>query len=128
MRQDPLFLLWLVKGFSAEEMDRLQLELARDTHLDTTFVDAIHACPDGTPTLQQETHRLGDYFVSIRVLPPAQPGPVFHLLFQRRPDAGRFWKDLMARVLQGIRHSRPSTTVTLACQGDEEPIVVRFDR
>jgi hypothetical protein len=86
---------------------------ARDTHPDTTFVDAIHACPDGTPTLQQETHRLGNYFVSIRVLPPAQPAPVFHLLFQRRPDAGRFWKDLMARVLQRLRHSGPSTMVTL---------------
>jgi len=127
MRQDPLFLLWLVKVSSNEEAQRLRQEISRDTVPEATFVDDVHACPEGTPTHRQETHRLGDYFVSIRVLPPAQPGPTFHLLFHRRPDAGRFWKDLMVRVLQRIRRTGPTTTVTLEYQGSEEPEAVRAD-
>jgi hypothetical protein len=91
------------------------------------LLDEIRAGPAGTPTLRQESHRYGDYFVNIRVLPVVQPAPTFRLLFHCRADAGRFWKDLMARVLQRLRHTAPKTTATLAYQGDEEPELVGGD-
>jgi hypothetical protein len=94
---------------------------------DAVFVDEVRAGPDDAQVLRKESHRFGDYFVSIRVLPPAQPEPTFRLLFHRRTDAGRSWKDLMARVLQGIRRTVPTTTATLAYQGDVEPQAMSSD-
>jgi hypothetical protein len=41
------------------------------------------------------------------------------LVFHRRPDAGRFWKDLMVRMVRLVEQSFPSAAVVLAHQGDE---------
>jgi hypothetical protein len=122
MRHDPLFLLWVVNCPSPEDSCRLQHWLQTAVSADTTFVDEVRAWPDGFEVHAREPHRLGDYFESVRVVPVAGAVPSsFGLLFHRRPDAGRFWKDFMARLLQSLRNAAAETTTTLAYRGDEEP-------
>jgi hypothetical protein len=122
MRQDPLFLLWAVNCPSPEDSCRLQRWLQTAASDDATFVDEVRAWPDGLEAHSREPHRLGDYFESVRVLPEAGGSTSsFGLLFHRRPNAGRFWKDFMARLLQGLRNAAPETTTTLTYRGDEEP-------
>jgi hypothetical protein len=121
MRHDPLFLLWVVNCPTPEDSRRLQQRLRTEISPDTILVDEVSAYPDGFEARSREPHRLGDYFESVRVLPAAGQAPAtFGLLFQRRPNAGRFWKDFMARLLQSIRNEAEATT-TLSYRGDEEP-------
>jgi hypothetical protein len=117
MRHDPQFLLWLVTAPSVDAASRVQQELAHMIAPDAVFVDDIRAGPVDAQALRNESHRYGDYFVSIRVLPPAQPEPTFRLLFHRRTDAGRFWKDLMARILQRIRRTVPANDSDFGLSG-----------
>jgi hypothetical protein len=122
MRSDPLFLLWVVNCPSPEEAHSLQQWLPTAISADTTFVDEVRACPDGVETATFQSHHLGDYFESVRVVPGAREAPsTFGLLFQRRASAGRFWKDFMTRLLQSVRSAATGTTTTLAYRGDKEP-------
>src|SRR5262249_34986333 len=70
---------------------------------------------------QNETHRLGDYFAAIRLLPVEQDPSAFHLLFHRLPSAGRYWKDLMVNILQEIEKAPEQPSITLGYKGDNEP-------
>jgi hypothetical protein len=129
MRHDPLFLLWGIHCPSPEESLRLQKWLAAEITPEATFVDEVRAFPEGTEALRHEPHRLGDYFESVQVWPSAEAGAMaFRLLFRRRPDAGRYWKDLVARVLQQVRDKAAQTTTTLEYRGDEEPTALAADR
>jgi hypothetical protein len=122
MRHDPLYSVWIVNCPSPEESRRLQDQLTRELHPDTTFVNEVRTFPGGVEMCQREPHRLGDYFESVRVLPATGQQPAsFRLLFRRRPNAGRFWKDLMAMVLHKVRSETPPTTTTLEYRGDEDP-------
>jgi hypothetical protein len=124
MRRDPLFLLWAVRCTSPEDCCKLRQLLTRETAPEAVFVNEIVAFPSGAETRLRESHRVGDYFVSVTLLPAEPPSPTsFRVLFRRRPDAGRFWKDVMVRALQAARDAAPQTTAILESQGDEEPKV-----
>ncbi|MGL4553491.1 MAG: hypothetical protein ACRC33_20180 [Gemmataceae bacterium] len=89
---------------------------------DRVLVDEVRALPGGVESVRREPHRLGDYFESVRTLPPVEKTPTsFRLLFHRRPAAPRFWKDFMVRVLQEVREGAAGTTATLEYRGDEAP-------
>ena len=121
MRHDPLFLLWAITCSSSEDCRRLQHWLAGAIDPEAMFEDEIRASPDGIENLRRESHRVGDYFESVEVVPSAGAELTsFRLLFRRRPTAGRFWKDLVVRVLQKIRLEAEATTA-LEYRGDEEP-------
>jgi hypothetical protein len=125
MRHDPLFLLWAVDCPSREDCRRLQQWLPEEITPDARVVDEVRASPEGIETCRRESHRLGDYFESIEVLPAAREAPTsFRLLFRRRPDAARPWKDVMVRVLERVRREAARTTTTLEYRGDEAPKVV----
>jgi hypothetical protein len=120
MRHDPLYTSWIVKCESEEDARGLQASLARFTP-DMTFVDVVRSLPAGIEARWIDLHRLGDYFADIRSLPSSVKSPSsFRVLFHRRPDAGRFWKDLMVRILQVIRDTSPNITATIDYRGDEE--------
>jgi hypothetical protein len=122
MRHDPLFLLWNITCSSAEDCRRLQRWLADTITPDWVFVDEVYAFPEGKETCRPEPHRLGDYFERVQAFASDESAPCsFRLLFQRRPTAPRFWKDLMARILQMLREQAAKTTTTLVYRGDEEP-------
>jgi hypothetical protein len=117
MRPTPLSLSWLVTCRDPEGARAVQGWLADRLRLDRSWDDEVHAYPSGAHQVQVEHHRLGDYFADVRVLPapPDQPES-FALLFLRRPDAGRFWKDLMVNALQELE-GRPEV-VAVARAGD----------
>jgi hypothetical protein len=120
MRHDPLFLLWKVTCPSPEEARKLQRWLPDEITPEAVFEDEVRAFPAGMEVRSREPHRLGDYFESVQVLPSTEQSPTsFRLLFHRRPTAQRFWKDLMARILQKVRHEVAETTTTLEYGGEE---------
>lgn len=119
MRHDPLYMLWNVGCSSPEVAVAQQKRLTREIDVDTTIVDEIRPVAENDEAIRQ-SHRLGDYFESVRVFSGDAPES-FRVLFQRRRDAGRFWKDFMARLLQTIRTSAAPATTRLESAGDEKP-------
>jgi hypothetical protein len=129
LRHDPLFTSWLVRCPSPEDARQLQQWLRNQIAPDAVFEDVVRPSPGGQATSAVEHHRLGDYFAEVRQLPGDLSDPAsFRVLFHRRSDAGRYWKDLMARVLQSIRQVADNTTTTLEFRGDEEPKTLEMGR
>jgi hypothetical protein len=57
------------------------------------------------------------------MLPDSQANPAsFRLVFHRRPEAGRFWKDLMVNILQEIETTPRKASIDLDSKGEMEPI------
>ncbi len=77
--------------------------------------------PNGVEEVHTERHRLGDYFTAIRILPDSQANPAsFRLVFHRRPDAGRFWKDLMVNILREIEAAPQKASIEVESKGEME--------
>lgn len=52
---------------------------------------------------REERHRIGDYFRSIKII---DDGPVtFRVVFEPRPSAAAYWKDLVVKILLAVRES-----------------------
>ncbi len=83
--------------------------------------DVVRTSPGGVDQRQVVRHRLGDYFAAIRLLPVDGDAAAWRLVFARRPDAGRFWKDLMVNIVQQVEKEEETTAVGLAYKGDEPP-------
>jgi hypothetical protein len=115
-----LFTSWLVRCPTPEDSRRIQQQLPEQIELDRTLGQEVRAFPAGIEVRTEHTHRLGDYFASIRLLPAADSSS-FRILFHRRADAMRYWKDLMVRILQDLRQTSPETVTTLEYRGDAEP-------
>jgi hypothetical protein len=122
MRKEPLFTSWLVRCPSPAEARRLREWLPGSIHPDAVLTDTVRAFPGGAEEVSVRPHRLGDYFADIRLLPgPPEDPTAFRILFHRLPDAGRFWKDLMVNVLQGIRAASSDVSIVVDGKGDQEP-------
>jgi hypothetical protein len=123
MRQPPTYTTWKIACHSAEEAQTLQRWLSSRIHLDRVLTETVRVTPDGVEQVQTVRHRLGDYFAAIRVLPDSPTNPVsFRLVFHRRPEAARFWKDLMVNILQEIETTPQKASIDLASKGEMEPI------
>jgi hypothetical protein len=73
--------------------------------------------------VQTVPHRLGDYFAAIRLVPEGPASPrLLRLVFHRRPEAGRFWKDLMVSILQEIESAPVKVSIDLEAKGERDPI------
>ncbi len=122
MRQAPTYTTWKITCQSSEEAQALQQWLSSRIHLDRVMSDPVRVNPDGVEQVQTVPHRLGEYFAAIRILPDSQANPAsFRLVFHRRPDAGRFWKDLMVNILQEIETSPQPAGIQLDSKGEMEP-------
>lgn len=89
--------------------------------LDRVLTDTVRIAPNGVETTQTIRHRLGDYFEDIRMLSDSSAATAsFLLVFHKRPDAGRFWKDLMVNILQEIEATRKAS-IEVESKG-EKPI------
>jgi hypothetical protein len=123
MRPPPTYVAWKITCHSSEEAQALQQWLSSRIDLDRVLTDTVRVTPDGVEQVQTVRHRLGDYFAAIRLLPDTQANPAsFRLVFHRRPEAGRFWKDLMVNVLQEIETTPQKASINLDAKGDTEPI------
>ena len=123
MRQPPTYTTWKITCHSPAEAHALQQWLSSRIKLDRVLTDTIRVTPDGVEQVQTVRHRLGDYFAAIRMLPESPANPAsFRLVFHRRPEAGRFWKDLMVNILQEIETTAQKASIELDSKGEMEPI------
>src|SRR5204862_4722811 len=105
------------------DVQSLRHWLASRIELDRVFTDTVRVNPNGMEQVQTVLHRLGDYFAAIRMLPDPQANPAsFRLVFHRRPEAGRFWKDLMVNILQEIETTPQKASIELESKGEMEPV------
>ena len=123
MRQPPTYTVWKITCRSSEEAEALRQWLSGRIDLDRVWTDAVRVAPDGVEQVQMVPHRLGDYFAAIRLLLDTLANPAsFRLVFHRRPEAGRFWKDLMVNILQEIETGPQKASIALDAKGETEPI------
>src|SRR5262245_60743890 len=106
MREAPTYTSWKITCRSPEDAQALQLWLSSRIDLNRGLTDTVRTQPNGVEQVQEVEHRLSDYFADIRVLPDAHAkAETFRLVFHGKPEAGRFWKDLMANLLEEIEKS-----------------------
>jgi hypothetical protein len=123
MRQPPTYTTWKITCHSSEEAQALQHWLSSRIDLDRVLTDTVRVTPNGVEQVQNVRHRLGDYFAAIRMLPDSQANPAsFRLVFHRRPEAERFWKDLMVNILQEIEATPQKASIEVESKGEVEPI------
>jgi hypothetical protein len=123
MREPPTYTSWKITCESPEEAQSLQKWLSSRINLDRVLTDTVRVTPNGVEEVRTVRHRLGDYFADIRILPILAATPaLFQLVFQKRPDAGRFWKDLMVSILQEIKGSPQKASIEPDSKGEMEPI------
>jgi hypothetical protein len=88
---------YIVSSESSETLRLLRRQLADDVRPDNVLVDVAQA----KDRVSIHHHRLGDYFSSVRI---ADNSPTsFRLVFAPYPDADRYWKDLVVRIVTSIR-------------------------
>src|SRR5262249_31087332 len=104
MREAPTCTTWKITCLSPAQADALGRWLSSRIDPDRVFTDTVRTIPKGVPEAESVSHRLGDYFASVRLV-PAHESDSFQLVFEKRPDAGRFWKDLMVNIVQEVAAS-----------------------
>src|SRR5262245_18480426 len=111
MHNGPVEISWDVHCPGAAVAEAVR-ELLRH-EADLNAVQKASLTGGGTTT--ETSHRLGDYFQAIRVGPGA-PTELHSLrdVFQRSPNAGRWWRDMMTRVLKSVSQVHPGITITMA--------------
>src|SRR5262245_30296452 len=103
MRQPPSYTTWKITCRSPEEAETLQEWVRSRIDLDRVCMDDVRVASKGEEQVQTVAHRLHDYFEEIHILPDSQANAAsFRLVFHKRPQAARFWKDLMVNILQEI--------------------------
>lgn len=114
MHQDPSYTAWKIRCRSSEDATALKEWLSSHIDLNRTIIDTIQTSPNGFEKVQAVPHRLGDYFAAIRLSPGCTDDlTCLRLGFERRADAGRFWKDLMVNILQEIEGSPQKPSIDL---------------
>lgn len=122
MHHAPTYTSWKITCPSSEEAQALQQWLCSRIDLDRVLTDRVRVVPNGVAQVQTVRHRLGDYFTAIRLLPDSHANPAsFRLVFHRRPEAGRFWKDLMVNILQELETTPQKASIDLDSKGEMEP-------
>jgi hypothetical protein len=121
MRQPPTYTSWKITCHSSDEADTLQQWLSSRIAMDRVLTDTVRVTPNGVEQVQAVRHRLGDYFADIHMVNDSQANPVsFRLVFHRRPEAGRFWKDLMVNILQEIEATPQKPSIDLDSKGTKK--------
>lgn len=121
MPQQPICAAWKITCRSADDALALQVWLSGRISLERELADAVHTYRNGLEQVQVIQHRLGSYFADIRILPDLEANPTaFRLVFRRRPEAGRFWKDLMVDILQEVESTPQKACVTLQSKTNVE--------
>jgi hypothetical protein len=103
---------WKVTCRSAQDARELQDWVSNRVKLDRVLTDTIRTTSNGVEQTEDVHHRLGDYFADIRVLSDADV-LAFRLAFERKPDAARYWKDLMVSIIQEIKGNPQAVEITV---------------
>jgi hypothetical protein len=118
MRNGPHVIAWDVRCPSAAEAHAVRELLDREADLDAVVIVTV----TGGGTNREKVHRLRDYFQAIHVGPCAPEGPhALRVVFQRLPNAGRYWRDLMVRLLRCVSRVSDGITITMAYRLEDAP-------
>jgi hypothetical protein len=120
MRHDPLITSWVIRCQSEQELATLKAWVLPLLSPDWSYVETVIAYPGGIRRETVRPHKASDYFTELSTLPASEPPSSFRLLFHRKPDSGRYWKDLMIRFLQEIRARFPGVTIVRDDTGEKE--------
>jgi hypothetical protein len=116
LRYDPLFLAWDFHCSSPEEQSRIGELVYKKSRPDAVLIDSLFSAG----VTSEVVHRIGDYFEKVLVLPEVDGDPCkLRLVFHRHPSAGRFWKDVMIRIMRAVQDAGQNVKVSLVYQGDE---------
>src|SRR5215213_8077603 len=110
MRKDPTRMTWLIRCKTPGDRQEVRRVLQENLSADSLFVDAVSFGPKDHPTVRETRYRFGDSFDRAEILPLAD-GAALQVTFHRRPDAPRFWKDLMVRALTLAEKAAEGTSV-----------------
>ena len=122
MHQPPTYTCWKINCDSPSEAQALREWLSSRIELARVLTDTIRVSPDGVDHAHVEQHRLGDYFANIHTHWDIATNPEsFRLIFQKRPMAARFWKDLMVDILKEIETAPQKATIKLDSKGETDP-------
>jgi hypothetical protein len=117
MRADDLVTVWDIACPSRDAAVSVRERLLREAQPDAVFLAQV-ADADGRSPRQ---YRIGDLFERVT----AEPLPVaearLRLTFVRRPDADRYWKDVMIRLVRTAESSCTGARAALAFRGDPPP-------
>jgi hypothetical protein len=114
MQEPPTYTVWKMTCQSSEDAQALEQWLASRINLDRVLADTTRVTPTGVEHVQTVQHRLGDYFAGIWTLRDTEGDSAsIRLVFQRRPEAGRFWKDLIVNILQEIETAHQKASIEL---------------
>jgi hypothetical protein len=122
MRPQTTYTVWKITCRSPGEAEALRQWLGDRIDQDRVRTDTVRVTPGGVEQVQTVPYRLGDYFADIRTLSDTQANPAaFRLVFHRRPEGGRFWKDLMVNILQEMEAASQKPSVALDSKGETDP-------
>ncbi len=124
MRPSPAFITWKITCPSREGAQALKHWLSSRIDLGRVVTDTIRFGAGGNEKTQLVQNRLSEFFSDIRVLTDEKAKPeVFRLVFQRRPDAGRFWKDVMVNIVHDVAAMPETKSIIVESKGDRQPIM-----
>jgi hypothetical protein len=123
MAKDPLFVAWRLQTKSSDSLAELQSLLQPVASLSSSLSDRAITLQGGQEVVQERRLRFSDYFERLGILPTSdEDSPAIRLFFHRKPEADRFWKDLMSSVLKQARQLSSEVWVGLDYSVNDEYI------
>lgn len=105
MRIDPEYIAWKLQSGPSTDLEQIQELLHKRTSLDAVQVFMRTSSPGGVRKTEEIPYRIGDYFQHIEISPLENDAAALRIMFHRRPDAGRLWKDLMVKILRSAQEA-----------------------
>jgi hypothetical protein len=111
MKNGPLRIAWDIVCPSPAATDIVREVLDRTARLDTIQ----RVTMTRGDTVQEETYRLGDFFQDVHLeTAPDGTAHTLRIAFARLPNAGRYWRDLMVRILQSAHEACEGVRISMA--------------
>src|SRR5260370_3327918 len=116
MRTDPLYLAWEIHCSTPQDASRIKKKMVEEIDVDRVLTIEIQS----GGVSKTARHRIGDYFETIQILPEINRNEsTIRLVFHRRPEADRFWKDVMARVIRAADETGRPEAIKLTYRGND---------
>lgn len=113
MERDAHVVTCVITCESPERVRAVEQYAREKLVLDNDYIDIARSFPSGTERRIERHYRLGDIFSDVQLVSnPANDATSFSLVFRLRPDADRYWKDLLVNILQSISHAGSGVSIT----------------
>jgi len=121
MRPEPLYLSWCIRIPSEEDALRVGAVLDGLSTTGEGLTSTVYTQPGGVPVTWVEPHSLDEFFESVSLNHAKDDPCTLHLIFERKRSAGRFWKDVMVKVLTMIGTNVAGASIAIEYKGDVAP-------